>query len=111
MQSTVRTITLRARKEAALARRLETVALLRQRMAGYSKLHGGRFFLFGSASRGTMRRDSDVDVLIDFPDEEADAAWTFLEDLAREHGVPIDMHDIRWCSSRFLEHIRPVELT
>ncbi len=111
MQSTVRTITVRERNAAALAHRLAVVAKLRERMSAYAEAHGGTFLLFGSASRGTMRDDSDVDVLIDFPAEKADAAWTFLEDLVLEFGVPIDMHDKRWCSARFLDHIRAIPVT
>jgi predicted nucleotidyltransferase len=58
-----------------------------------------------------MRHNSDVDVLIDFPDDRADDAWTFLENLVREFGVPIDMHDKRRCSVRFVDHIRAIPVT
>jgi predicted nucleotidyltransferase len=32
---------------------------------------GGHFLLYGSAARGDLRDDSDVDLLLDFPDDSA----------------------------------------
>ena len=61
-----RIVTLTERKAAEAERRRLAVAELRVVLTGYARAHGGRFLLFGSAARGTMRYDSDVDILLDF---------------------------------------------
>ncbi len=59
-------------KQAKVARMTAALALLERELAAYAREHGGRFILFGSAARGEMRHDSDVDILADFP---SDVAW------------------------------------
>jgi tRNA nucleotidyltransferase (CCA-adding enzyme) len=49
-------------------------------LAAYAASRGGRYLLYGSAARGTMRHDSDVDILADFPPEAIDDAWVFAEE-------------------------------
>ena len=74
-----RVVTLSERKAAEAARRSRAVEELRPLLAAYAREHGGRFLLFGSAARGQMRYDSDVDILIDFPPDAIDDAWSFVE--------------------------------
>jgi predicted nucleotidyltransferase len=105
MQATDRVITLKERKETERARRMAAVAVLRVRLAEYGRAHGGRFLLYGSAARGTMRHDSDVDVLVDFPDATKTAAWDFAESLARELALKLDLNEAGACSAAFLAHI------
>jgi predicted nucleotidyltransferase len=61
-------VTLSERKAAEAARRRDAVSALVPVLAEYARTHGGRFLLFGSAARGTMKYHSDVDILMDFPD-------------------------------------------
>jgi predicted nucleotidyltransferase len=62
-----RIVTLAEREAAATERKRQAMCGLRPALAAYARSHGGRFLLFGSAARGTLRRDSDVDILTDFP--------------------------------------------
>ncbi len=110
MQSVNRVVTVSERKAAERARRMAAVAALRARLAAYAAAQGGRFLLYGSAARGTMRHDSDVDVLVDFPPEAKAAAWEFVEDLGRELRVPVDVNYADWCSAGFLAHIDAVPI-
>ena len=77
----MRIVTLKERKANEAERRQRAVEDLRVALAEYARAHGGRFLLFGSAARGTMRYDSDVDILVDFRGEELDDAWAFAERL------------------------------
>ena len=74
-----RIVTLKEQKAAEAERRLRAVDDLRSALAEYAREHGGRFLLFGSAARGDMRYDSDVDILVDFPPDTLDDAWNFAE--------------------------------
>ncbi len=110
MQEANRIVTLKERKTAERARREAAVAVLRARLAAYAAAQGGRFLLYGSAARGTMRYNSDVDVLVDFPAQRKAAAWDFAEEVARELRLPLDVNYADWCSAKFLEHIQAVAI-
>jgi predicted nucleotidyltransferase len=105
-----RIVTLKERKETERARRQAAVAVLRARLADYARAQGGRFLLYGSAARGTMRYDSDVDVLVDFPEETKAAAWDYAEEVCRELRLPIDVNYRDWCGAAFLAHIKAVPI-
>ena len=79
MARDLRVVTLKERKAAEAARRVRAVDELRGVLAAYAREHNGRFLLFGSAARGEMRYDSDVDIVVDFPPASLDAAWNFAE--------------------------------
>ncbi len=51
---------------------------------GVARRHGGRYLLYGSLARGEARRDSDVDLLVDFPAEFEAEAWRQAEDACAE---------------------------
>jgi predicted nucleotidyltransferase len=55
-------LTLPELKAAERARRRAAIAPLKRDLAAYGAAHGGRFVLYGSAARDTMRHDSDVDI-------------------------------------------------
>ena len=74
-----RIVTLPERKAAETARRHLAVKALLPELAAYARAHGGRFLLYGSAARGTMSTDGDVDLLLDFPPEAQNDAWGFAE--------------------------------
>ncbi|MXW85316.1 MAG: DNA polymerase subunit beta, partial [Boseongicola sp. SB0667_bin_21] len=50
------------------------------RLSSHARRHGGRFLVFGSAARGDMRHDSDIDILVDFPPEMELDAVIFAEE-------------------------------
>jgi predicted nucleotidyltransferase len=100
-------VTLPERKAAEAERRRLAVEALRGVLAGYAREHGGRFWLYGSAARGTMRYNSDVDLLVDFPREALDDAWVFAEDACRDLRLEPDITPYAWCRGRFLERIAP----
>src|SRR5580700_11265611 len=72
-----RIVTVAERKAAEAMRRQRAVADLRRVLDAYARGHGGRFLLFGSAARGQMRYDGDVDILVEFPPDRQGAAWNF----------------------------------
>lgn len=94
--------TLAERKAARVAFLHQAVATLRD---DYARTHGGRFLLYGSAARGELRFDSDVDALIDFPEDRLSEAWRFAEDVCRELDVKADLCPLAWCRDEFLAHI------
>jgi hypothetical protein len=57
----------------------------------YARAHGGRYRLFGSAARGQISYDSDVDLLLDFPEEAFGEAWNFAETACRDRQSEPDL--------------------
>jgi len=98
-------VTLTQRKAAETERRQRSVDDLRTALTEYARTHGGRFLLFGSAARGTMRYNSDVDLLTDFPEAETSSAWNFAERACWERGLDPDVMPRSWCKADFLTHI------
>ena len=86
---------------------MRAVSELRDALRGYARAHNGRFLLFGSAARGTMRYRSDVDILTDFPEAETTAAWNFAERACWDRELEPDVVARSWCKDDFLKHIAP----
>lgn len=97
--------TLTERKRAKVARMEAAVETLAAELTAYAREHGGRFILFGSAARGELRHDSDVDVLVDFPGGSASDAWLFAEDRAWALGLKPDLSAKGWSGPRLLERV------
>jgi len=100
-------VTLKERKAAEAERRERAVDELRGSLAAYAREHSGRFLLFGSAARGEMRYNSDVDILVDFPPDERDAAWNFAERACWDRNLDPDITFLTWCKPAFLDRIAP----
>jgi predicted nucleotidyltransferase len=100
-----RIVTLSERKAAEMARRRMAVEALLPQLAAYGRAHGGRFLLYGSAARGTIKYDSDVDLLLDFPDDGLSEAWNFAETACWDRGLEPDLMPYRWCKQAFLDHV------
>jgi predicted nucleotidyltransferase len=100
-------VTLRERKASEAERRRHAVDDLRGMLAAYAREHGGRYFLFGSAARGDMRYDSDVDILVDFPPDALDDAWNFAERACWDRKLEPDITPFAWCRGRFRERVMP----
>jgi predicted nucleotidyltransferase len=104
-------VTLKERKAAAVERKCQALDAMRPALRSYARAHCGRFLLFGSAARGTLRRDSDVDILTDFPEHETAAAWNFAERACWDRGLDPDVMPRAWCKADFLAHIeRDIEV-
>jgi predicted nucleotidyltransferase len=102
-----RIVTLTERKADEAARRQRAVADLRHALDAYASTHGGRYLLFGSAASGTMRHDSDVDILVDFPPDRQVAAWNFVERACWDRRLSPDIMASAWCTEDFLALVRP----
>lgn len=100
------TVTLSERKSREAARRREAAATAITRLGEYATRHGGRFAVFGSAARGDMRYDSDLDILLDFPPGREADAWTFAETLCEALRIPHDIQPRSTADPRLLERIR-----
>lgn len=100
-------MTLTERKASETARRRAAVEALLPALAAYAQAHGGRYLLFGSAARGQMRYDSDVDLLLDFPPEALSAAWNYAETVCWDRALDPDLMPLNWCKLAFLDHIAP----
>jgi predicted nucleotidyltransferase len=100
-------VTLAERKAAEATRRQRAVTELRRILDAYARAHGGRFLLFGSAARGQMRYDSDVDILVEFPPDQHAAAWNFAERACWDRRLDPDITPSAWCRDDFLALVRP----
>ncbi len=81
------------RKAAERARRVRAAGEIVARMRDYAARTGGRFVVFGSYVAGRMGHDSDLDVMVDVPEAGRRAAWDFLEGLAAEYDLVLDLFD------------------
>jgi len=102
------TTTLAERKAAALARVRAAVGALCESLAAFAPTLQGRYWLFGSAARGTLRPGSDVDLLLDFLGDGATRlAWDRAEAECRHLGLIPDIMPIAACDPAFLAHVLP----
>ena len=95
------------RKAAAVAAKRAGLELLRAALAEAAPALGGRYLLIGSAARDALRFDSDIDLLLDFPDgTPTSAAWTVAEQECARLGLPCDIRPVQYCDERFLAHVQ-----
>jgi predicted nucleotidyltransferase len=102
--------TLAERKAAEAARRKRAADRAIREFRRYAREHGGQFVVFGSYVTNTMRFDSDLDVLLDFPMDRTGDAWRFAEDVCARLAVPLDIHDARTTKAAFAERVRATGL-
>jgi predicted nucleotidyltransferase len=100
-------ITLDERKRARVQEIRAGFARLREALSQYAQEKGGRFYIYGSAARGTFHFESDIDILTDFPEAETSAALTFVEETASELRLKADVQPKAWCASAFLDRVLP----
>ncbi len=106
MTPTIRTLS--ERKAAAAAAKATALDRLRPALADAARELGGRFLLYGSAAQGRLRHDSDIDLLLDFPDDAATtAAWDAAERECAGLGLESDARPLAWCGAGFLQHVLP----
>jgi predicted nucleotidyltransferase len=103
---TAQFFTLAEQKSAAVMRIRQRCEALQAELGKYARERAGRFVLYGSVMRGDQRFDSDVDILVDFPESEEGEAWRHAEQLCRGLGLKGDIALLRTASPRFIEHIQ-----
>lgn len=100
-------VTIAERNAQALRRRQEAIARAMDDLRAYAMEKGGRFLIFGSAATGNVRRDSDLDIIVDFPPDRETSARERAEEICSVHEVPADIELMSWSSAKFLERIGP----
>jgi predicted nucleotidyltransferase len=95
--------TLSSIKTSEVARIAVGISALKKVLSDYARIHSGTFFIYGSVAKGTLRHNSDIDILVDFPIERISDAWRFCEDACRQQGLTPDVRPKNLCSSKFLE--------
>ncbi len=99
-------LTLPERKRRAAVSRDAAAKRIMDRLSSYAARYSGRFLVFGSAARGDMRHDSDIDILVDFPpDQELDAVM-FAEKACSGESLPCDVLPFATRTPEFLDWIR-----
>jgi predicted nucleotidyltransferase len=100
-------LTLKERKARKLAALHDGVARLKPLLAERARALGGRYLLFGSAATGLLHEGSDVDLLLDFPEEVQCEAWRFAEEACWGLGLKPDIMPLGWSRERFLARVLP----
>ena len=100
-------VTLKERDALAVKKRIDALSRVRFHLADVGRQYGGRFWLFGSASRGDVRKDSDIDLVADFPIEVEREAIGAAERICAQANVPCDIVEKRTCSDRFWAIVSP----
>jgi len=100
-------LTLAQRKQARVEEIRAGVASLREALAAYGRAHGGRFLIYGSAVTGRLHYDSDVDLLVDFPEPQTSDAVDFVELTCARLKLRVDVQPRSWCKEAFLARIMP----
>lgn len=98
-------VTLTERRTREAARRRAAAEAIEAELLAFARSRGGRILLFGSAARGDMTEMSDLDILIDVPEELEAEAWSFAERLCRERDLPADIHSARTTMPEFRRRI------
>ncbi|MCE7027813.1 nucleotidyltransferase family protein [Jiella avicenniae] len=94
-------VTVAERKSEEAARRSAAVAAVVAELRDHARRLGGRYILHGSAARGAMRYDSDVDLVLDFPSAAEGEAWRFAEKACHRHRLPCDILPLAMTEGRF----------
>jgi len=98
-------VTVEERKKSEAARRRAAVAEIMRALSEFAKEHGGKFLIFGSAARGMIGYDSDIDVIVDFPAEEEADACSYVEHLCARYELQADLLSKRTTAQKFLDRI------
>jgi predicted nucleotidyltransferase len=96
-----------SRKSEEAGRRGQVAAILAARLSSFAVQNRGRYILYGSLARGEARHDSDVDLLIDFPNNSEAEAWRLAEDVCADLNVECDIKPLAWCDPKFVARIWP----
>ena len=102
--------TLADRKKARAEEIRAGFAQLREDLARFGLSHHGKFWIYGSATTGQFHFDSDIDIIVDFDDEQLGRAMDFAEQACRRLSLKPDVQPKAWCTDAFFERIFPKAL-
>lgn len=103
-------VTLSERTEEATKRRRDAIRTVCGRLTRFARRYKGRYSIYGSVARDTVRADSDIDILVDFPEPLQSAAWRYAEYACGRRDVPHDIMPLSWCSETFRARVEPKAL-
>jgi predicted nucleotidyltransferase len=84
-------VTVAERNARKLAQTRSAISAILAELRDFAAAHGGSFIVFGSAARDELGPDSDLDIVVDFPEPTERAARDFAEDAAYRHGITPDL--------------------
>jgi predicted nucleotidyltransferase len=97
--------TIEQRKRARVEEIRDGLARLCLELADYGRVHGGKFWIYGSAATGQFRFDSDIDILVDFAETQVAEALDFAETACVRLRLKPDAQPRAWCTAAFFERI------
>ena len=102
--------TLADRKKARVEEIRAGFAQLREDLASFGFSHHGKFWIYGSAATGQFHLDSDIDIIVDFDDDQISLALDFVERACHRLGLKPDVQPKAWCTDAFVQKIYPKAL-
>jgi predicted nucleotidyltransferase len=99
--------TLADRKKARVEEIRAGFARLREELVNFGLSHRGKFWVYGSAATGKFHPDSDIDIIAEFDDAQANLALNFVEEACTRLGLKCDVQPKSWCTDAFFEKIYP----
>jgi predicted nucleotidyltransferase len=100
-----RVLTLADRKKARIEEMRAAFGCLREDLAEFGRVRGGKFWIYGSAVSGAFHPASDIDIITDFDDALTSDAMDFVEKACARLGLKCDAQPRTWCSIAFFERI------
>lgn len=97
--------TIEQRKQARVDEIRAGFVRLCDELAEYGRVHGGKFWVYGSAANGRVRFDSDIDILVDFDEAQNAKALDFAETACARLGLKPDARPKAWCTAAFFDRI------
>jgi predicted nucleotidyltransferase len=98
--------TVAIRRAETRARLLSAVRRLSHDLSKYADGTSGAFYLFGSFVRGDYADESDVDILVDFPERLRAEAMDFAETACLRYELKADVRPSQWVTRRFADRVR-----
>lgn len=98
-------VTIAERKRRSAEKMTAAAEAVMAELSEYARTYSGKYIVFGSAASGTMRHDSDFDVIVDFPPEAEADAWREVEDACGRHGIKPDVLPASMTKKSFISRI------
>ena len=99
-------VTVAERRARELARLTTAVTTVTRALAGYARANSVRFVIFGSFARGDFDVSSDLDLMVEGPQEHLRSARAFAETICERDGLRHDVYLVSEVSERLMSRIR-----
>ncbi len=99
-------VTIAERRAREIARLEAAAAAVLTDLGGYAQNEDVRFVVFGSFARGDVVTTSDLDLLVDGPEDRQRAAREAAEAACERHGIRPDVHLACEASDRLMLRVR-----